>query len=74
MGFIADTEPVKTEMANVANVAAEYGDPLEKGLVDPDDPERGLEMFRQKLKEAGIEKIVGEIQTQLDTWLAENKK
>lgn len=43
-------------MANVANVAAEYGDPLEKGLVDPDDPERGLEMFRQKLKEAGIEK------------------
>ncbi len=24
----------------------------------PDDPERGLEMFRQKLKEAGIEKIV----------------
>ena len=72
MGFNVDTEPVKTQIANVANVCAEYGDPLEKGLVDPDDPVSGLEVFRQKLKDAGIDDIIAEFQTQIDNWKASN--
>lgn len=70
MGFNADTEPVKTQLANVANVCAEYGDPLEKGLVDPDDPNAGLEVFRQQLKSAGIDEIIAEYQRQIDEWKA----
>lgn len=73
-GFVPDMAPVKTAMANVANVAAQYGDPLEKGLVDPQDPKIGLAVFRAKLKSAGIDIIVAELQKQIDAWSAENKK
>ena len=73
-GFVPDMVPVKTAMANVANVAAQYGDPLEKGLVDPKDPKAGLEVYRAKLKEAGIDKIVAELQKQINSWKLEIKK
>jgi putative aldouronate transport system substrate-binding protein len=73
-GFVPDMASVKTAMANVANVAAQYGDPLEKGLVDPQDPKIGLAVFRAKLKEAGIDTILAELQKQINAWKAENKK
>jgi len=72
LGFIPDPTPVKAEIAAVSSVAQEYGEPLEKGLVDPNDPMRGLAVFQQKLKEAGIDKIVAEFQKQVDEWAAQN--
>ena len=42
--------------------------PLMVGAVDPDDPEKGLEAFRKALKDAGIDRIIEEAQTQYTTW------
>lgn len=72
-GFVPDMTSLKTEMANVANVAAQYGDPLEKGLVDPNDPSAGLAVYRAKLKDAGIDTIVAELQKQVNAWKNANK-
>jgi len=73
-GFVPDMASVKTAMANVAFVLEWYGDPREKGLVDPQDPKIGLAVFRAKLKEAGIDTILAELQKQINAWKAENKK
>jgi putative aldouronate transport system substrate-binding protein len=37
------------------------------------DPEETLPKFNQELKDAGIETIIAEKQSQLDTWLSEQK-
>ena len=74
MGFNADPSSMKNQIAAVANVSQEYGRPLEKGLVDKDDPDRGLAVYQQKLKEAGIDEIIAEYQRQIDEWAAENTK
>jgi putative aldouronate transport system substrate-binding protein len=74
MGFTPNPDPVKNQIAAIATVAAEYGDPLEKGLVDPNDPNKGLEVFKKKLTEAGIDKVIAEFQKQIDDWAANNTK
>ena len=74
MGFTPNPEPVKAQIAAVASVAQEYGEPLEKGLVDPADPKKGLEIFKKKLGEAGIDIIVAEFQKQINDWAAQNAK
>lgn len=71
LGFMPDTEPVKTEIVAVNNVVAQYKVALETGSVDPD---KVLPDFITKLKAAGIDKIVAEKQKQLDEWAASNKK
>ena len=50
MGFVADPEPVKNQLAAISTVCQEYAEPLERGLVDPNDPDKGLAAFQQKLK------------------------
>ena len=34
------------------------------GAVDPEDPEKGLEAFRKALKEAGMDELKAEAETQ----------
>lgn len=70
LGFIADIEPVKTEVAAVKNVGAEFNGLVYGAL----DPEKALPKYVEKLKAAGIDKIMAEWQGQLDKWVAENKK
>jgi putative aldouronate transport system substrate-binding protein len=65
MGFTMDTESVKTEIAAVSNVIAQYYLVLETGSVDPD---KVLPQFNQKLKAAGLDKVIAEKQRQLDAW------
>jgi putative aldouronate transport system substrate-binding protein len=67
LGFNFNPEPVKNEMAQVSAVTKEYGEPLISGMVDP---AKGLPEYQQKLKEAGIDKIVEEVQKQIDAWAA----
>ncbi|WP_077532200.1 ABC transporter substrate-binding protein [Massiliimalia massiliensis] len=74
MGFVADPEPVKNQLAAISTVCQEYAEPLERGLVDPNDPDKGLAAFQQKLKEAGIDEVVAEFQSQIDAWASENGK
>jgi putative aldouronate transport system substrate-binding protein len=67
LGFTADYTNVATELAQVVSAYEQYGEPLQKGLVDP---ATALEEYQARLHEAGIDRIVEEIQSQLDAWLA----
>ncbi len=69
LGFTPDRTPIQNEIAQISTVAKQYCDPAEKGLVDP---ATGLQECQDKLKEAGIDKVVAEIQQQVDAWAAAN--
>ncbi|WP_123039613.1 ABC transporter substrate-binding protein [Cohnella candidum] len=71
LGFTPDLDDVKTEVAAVKNVVAQYVPALETGSVNPD---KVLPQFIEKLKAAGIDKIIAEKQKQLDAWLAAGRK
>lgn len=62
--FVFDDANVKNEEAAVNNIMETYGKPLFYGLIDPSDASHGLEVFKQKLKQAGIDKILAEMQKQ----------
>lgn len=65
LGFTFDPEPVQTEIANIQAVNDEYGPPLNTGAADV---EQKLAEYIEKRKKAGIEKVVAEVQKQLDEW------
>ena len=67
LGFTFNNENVKTEAAAVDAVRSEYKMSVENGV---GDPETMLPEYIQRLKDAGIEKIIAEKQAQLDAWLA----
>lgn len=74
LGFNVDRKPIQNEIAQVASVGKEYGLPLNKGLVDVGDSSRGLDKFIAQLKTAGIDKIVAEVQRQVDAWASSQSK
>ena len=61
-----DQTQVKNEVAAVDNVNATYGQPLLAGLVNP---EKIIAEYRQKLKEAGIEKLEAAYKEQAEAYL-----
>jgi putative aldouronate transport system substrate-binding protein len=65
LGFNFDSEPVKTELAAINNVVDEYSVPLETGSIDP---EENLPKYIEKLKLAGADTVLAEIQKQYDEW------
>lgn len=65
--FIFDDSSVAAECAAVANVLTEYKLPLDFGV---SDPETALPELRQKVKDAGIDKIIEEVNRQLDEFYA----
>lgn len=65
LGFLFDPTPVKTEYAACTNVWQQYEKALGTGSVDPD---KVLPEFINKLKAAGVDKIITEKQTQFDEW------
>ncbi len=67
MGFTFDNTSVINEVTACNNVIQQYAYGLEVGAVDVDTV---LPEFRQALKDAGIDKVIGEKQRQLDAWLA----
>lgn len=69
--FTPDYGPVKNEIAAVDNVMQQYALPLNYGYIK--NPEEGLKTLVQKLKSAGSDKIIAEMQKQLDKFLADNK-
>lgn len=69
LGFVFDSSNVKTEIAALNNVLNEYRLGLENGEMDPDEY---LPKFQQALRDAGIEKVIAEKQSQLDAWAATN--
>ncbi|MCS7059773.1 MAG: ABC transporter substrate-binding protein [Anaerolineae bacterium] len=70
LGFNFNPDPVKTELANVAAVVKEFGEPLTNGMVDP---ATALPEYLKRLDEAGLQTIIAETQKQLNEW-AQSKK
>jgi putative aldouronate transport system substrate-binding protein len=70
LGFTFDRASVQTEIANVNAASAEFCGPIVTGTADP---EEGLPLCIAKLKEAGIDTIIQEMQKQLDLFSAMKK-
>lgn len=67
-GFSIVQDNISSEIAALQSVYAEFKVPLEKGVVD--DPEKGLEQLHEKLKAAGSENVLEEINAQIAEYLA----
>lgn len=67
-GFTLDTDPIKIELAQVTAVVGEYKKSLNSGAAA--DPMGLYEEFQKKLISAGDEKVVAEIQRQIEEWRA----
>ncbi|RDY29708.1 extracellular solute-binding protein [Romboutsia weinsteinii] len=70
LGFYVDTTNISTEVATLSNIVQEFKAPLYTGSVDVD---KYLGQLNDKLKSAGLDKVLKEIQTQYDAWKASNK-
>lgn len=70
LGFYADTTNISTEIATISNIVQEFKAPLFTGSVDT---EKYLGQLNEKLKAAGIDKVMAELQGQYDKWMAEQK-
>jgi putative aldouronate transport system substrate-binding protein len=71
LAFIPEYEPIKTEMAALTNVWAEFVPGLETGS---NDPATYVPRAIAKSKEAGVDRVIAELQKQYDAWAAKNKK
>jgi putative aldouronate transport system substrate-binding protein len=70
--FVFDPTPVSAELTALSTVDTQFGQPLELGLVDIDDPDAGLNAWMQAQKDAGLDKVMAELQKQLDAFVAAN--
>jgi putative aldouronate transport system substrate-binding protein len=70
-GFLFNTDPVKTELAQIDAIGKEYVDVLASGAME--NYEETFKIFLEKLKIAGSEKVLAEVQKQLDEWVKVNK-
>ncbi|WP_099303731.1 ABC transporter substrate-binding protein [Bacillus sp. Marseille-P3800] len=65
LGFHFDPSNVRTEIANLSNVASEFFAPIYTGSVDP---EEYVPMAISRLEDAGLEQVIEEVQNQYETW------
>ena len=68
LGFVLDTDPIKTEISQVSAVTGEYDRIIANGAKNPDEY---MAEFRKKLETAGIQKIKEEVQRQIDEYWAQ---
>ena len=69
MGFVFDSSSVSTEVAAMSAVYTEYIEPIWMGFKDYDE---NIDEALQKMKEAGLDKYVAEVQRQFSEFYAEN--
>ncbi len=69
LGFTLDESKIATEIANVQQTQSEYTINLKTGAFD----ESYYQEFLDKLNTAGIEKVIEEVQAQLDNWEGADK-
>ena len=67
LGFVFDPAAVADEVTAVTNVRSKYYKALIVGAVDPDEY---IPMYLEELEAAGHQKIIDEVQRQLDEFLA----
>lgn len=66
-GFDFRLEPVSAQVSAFRNILDEFGKSLYTGSVDPD---RYVPELNKKLKAAGLQEVIDEMQRQLDEWKA----
>lgn len=64
MGFSFDDSNVTTELSSVANVNSQIGIQIMLGKTQ--DPKQAVEQYRNQLTQAGIEKLIEEVKSQLE--------
>lgn len=70
MGFVLDTEPIANELSACTNVTSEYLY-LQRGQLDsPEAVNKAVDELIAKLKENGSDKILEEVQAQVNEWVA----
>ena len=70
LGFRLNKRKLTKQIDAINAVVKEYANPLMVGLVDPDDPEKGIEAMKAALKEAGIDDFVAAATKQYEDWKA----
>ena len=71
MGFVLDTAPIENELSACNNAVGEYYENLVNGRYEsPEDVNQAVDEMIAKLKENGSDKIVEEVQKQIDAWKA----
>ena len=70
LGFTFNNEPVKTKIAALTGIKKQYMPGLETGKTDV---ATALPKFTEKLKAAGLEDVLKEMQAQVDKFLASSK-
>ena len=70
LGFCFDSTNVENEMAAVSATVEEFQPDIFYGMLD--NVEGRIAEFNEKMNANGMEKIVAEVQTQLDAWRANN--
>ena len=66
LGFKLDTSPIQNELAAISNIMLEY-----KGIIyggGASDLDKTLEEFNGRLHEQGMERVIAEMQKQVDAW------
>ncbi len=71
MGFVFDSSNVTAEVAAITAVYDEYIKPMASGLLDYDE---NIDMVIEKLKKAGIDTYVEEVQRQFSEFYANNQE
>ena len=69
-GFWPDFTPIEAELAVISNLIEEYEEYLWNGVLDP---EVYLPEYIQKVEAAGADKVIKEIQRQVNEWLKTKK-
>ncbi len=69
-GFVLDNTPIETELAQISSVKSEY----DRQYIYTDDFDGWLKEYTDKLKAAGAQKVIDEVQKQIDAWRAANGK
>ena len=73
MSYAGKTKTNSNGKSDYFVAVKELGNPLMCGAVDPDDPEKGLEALKTRLKEAGIDAIVESAAEQYANWKKSQK-
>lgn len=68
--FAFDSTNVKSEVAAVGNVVSKYRTIVGCGLAEPEET---MTKINEELEAAGIQKIIDEMQTQVDAWQSSQK-
>ncbi|WP_438351524.1 DUF3502 domain-containing protein [Paenibacillus sp. FA6] len=68
-GFVPSPDAIKTELAQRSQISSEQGKLLLSGIVKG-DVDTAINEYSEKQKSAGLDKILVEVQSQIDTFLS----